>query len=90
MTLDQFQDLKRWHNLHAGDRPLEGHAWNAVLTLWLVGWVGSPAAWLLGNDWLAAGGIALLLLPGAYVALRQQLHRHHMLRCDWIDAVRLR
>ena len=87
MTLDQFHDLKLWHSRHAGDRPLEGHAWNAVLTLWLVGWVGSPAAWLLGQDLLAAAGIALLLLPGAYVAARRQLHRWRLLRCDWIAAL---
>ncbi len=87
MTLDQFHDLKLWHSRHAGDRPLEGHVWNAVLTLWLIGGVGSPAAWLLGQDLLAAAGVAMLLLPGAYVAARRQLHRRHLLRCDWIVAL---
>jgi hypothetical protein len=87
MTLDQFQDLKLWHARHAGDRPLEGHVWNAVLTLWLVGWVGTPAAWLLQQDLLAAAGLVLLFLPGIYVATRRRLHRRHLLRCDWITAL---
>jgi hypothetical protein len=87
MTLDQLHDLKLWHSRHAGDRPLEGHVWNGVLTLWLTGWVGAPAAWLLGHDMLAVAGIALLLLPGAYVATRRRLHRRRLLRCDWITAL---
>lgn len=87
MTLDQFHDLKNWHLRHAQDRPLEGHAWNMVLTLWLVGWVGTPAAWLIGTPLLAIVGPVLLLLPGAYVALRHRLHRTGHLRCDWLGAL---
>lgn len=87
MTLDQLHDLKLWHSRHAGDRPLEGHVWNGVLTFWLLGWVGSPAALLLGQDALAVGGLALLLLPSAYVTVRRRLHRGRILRCDWIAAL---
>lgn len=87
MTLDQFHDLKTWHVRHAADRPLEGHVWNAVLTLWLVGWVGIPTAWLLGAQVLGLAGLGLLLLPGAYVRLRRRLHRRGQLRCDWLGAL---
>lgn len=87
MTLDEFHDLKIWHDLHAGDRPLEGRVWNAVLTLWVIGWVGPPAAWLIGADLLAACAACLLLAPGAYVAVRRHLHRRGRLRCDWIVAL---
>lgn len=85
MTLDQFHDLKTWHTCHA--RPLENHVWNAVLTLWLIGWIGPPVAWLAGNDTAALLAPLLLLAPGAYVALRRRLHRRHHLRCDWLGAL---
>jgi hypothetical protein len=87
MTFDQLHDLKVWHSRHVGDRPVEGHVWNAVLTLWLFGWVGVPAAWLLGRGDLALAGLVLLPLPGLYVALRRALHRRRLLRCDWIAAL---
>ena len=87
MTFDQFHDLMTWHSRHAGDRPLEGHVWNGVLTLWMSSWVGVPAAWVLGLDALALGGLVLLPLPGLYVALRRSLHRRRLLRCDWIGAL---
>ena len=88
MTLDQLHDLRVWHLRHAGDRPLEGLIWNVVLTVWLLGWVGSPAFWLLRWDAAAAAGLLLLFAPGAYVRLRRRLHRHGWLRCDWITALR--
>lgn len=88
MTLDQFHDLKVWHSRHAGDRPLEAHVWNGVLTLWMCSWIGVPAAWLSGLDGLALAGLALLPLPGLYVAVRRRLHRRRLLRCDWIAALR--
>jgi hypothetical protein len=31
--------------------------------------------------------VALFFLPGAYVALRQRLHRAGILRCDWTVAL---
>ena len=30
----------------------------------------------------------VLFLPGAYVAVRRWLHNKHLLRCDWIIAVK--
>jgi len=88
VTLDQFQDLRHWHLRHRGDHPLEGHIWNGILTLWLVGWVGSPTFWLLHWHVAALAGVALVFMPGTYVALRRRLHRLGRLRCDWIAALR--
>ena len=88
MTLDQFHALKLWHQRHVRDRPLEKHAWDAVLTLWMMGWVGGPASFLIHVRWAAIVCLALLFLPGAYVSLRRRLHRAHLLRCDWIVALR--
>ncbi len=88
MTFDQFQDLRLWHLRHQQDHPLEGHAWTAVLTLWLLGWVGPPAAWLLLGELEALLCALLVFLPGAYVDWRDRLHRRGRLRCDWIVVLR--
>lgn len=87
MTLDQFQDLKRWHQRH-GERWVESAVWNTVMTLWMVGWVGAPTAWVLHRDSAALAVLLLVFVPGAYVALRRALHRRGRLRCDWIVALR--
>jgi hypothetical protein len=88
MTLDQFQDLKLWHQRHLRERPLEKHAWDIVLTLWMMGWVGGPTAFLIHIRWAVLVCLALLFLPSAYVGLRRHLHRLRLLRCDWIVALR--
>ena len=68
---------------------MEGHVWTAILTLWMVGWVGAPTAWLLQWD-LAALGAALLGASrrAATSAWRDRLHRRGRLRCDWIALLR--
>jgi hypothetical protein len=86
MTLHQFQALKLWHSHHGG-RPLEKGAWDVVLTLWMMGWVGLPAALLLGAGWAEVACLAALFLPGSYVTWRARLHRRGRLRCDWIGAL---
>jgi hypothetical protein len=88
MTLDQLHDLKLWHQRHVDDRPVEKRVWDTVLTLWMMGWVGAPAAFLIHIGWALATCLALIFLPGAYVALRRHLHRKRVLRCDWIAALR--
>ncbi len=87
MTLDQLHDLKRWHERHMGEQPLEKNVWDLVLSLWLAGWVGGPVALILHTTWVLPACLALLFLPGAYVALRRLLHRSGALRCDWIAAL---
>jgi hypothetical protein len=86
MTLSQFQALELWHSHHRG-HPLERSAWDVVLTMWMMGWVGLPAALLLGVGWAEVACLAGLFLPGSYVAWRARLHRRGRLRCDWIGAV---
>jgi len=87
MTLSQFESLKVWHQRHWRERPVEKHAWDMVLTFWLAGWVGIPSALLIHAGWAEAGCVALVFLPGAYVALRRRLHRARVLRCDWTVAL---
>jgi hypothetical protein len=88
MTLDQFHELKLWHQRHMREQPLEKHVWDMVLTFWLTGWVGAPTALLIHAGWALAICAALLFLPGAYVALRRRLHRAGLMRCDWIATLR--
>jgi hypothetical protein len=88
MTLEQFHDLRLWHLRHMREQPLEKHIWDTVLTFWLVGWVGAPTALITQAIWAVAICASLLFLPGAYVGLRRRLHRTHVLRCDWIGALR--
>jgi hypothetical protein len=87
MTLQQFHSLKQWHTHHE-NHPMERNVWDAVLTLWMCGWIGGAAALVLFEPWAWAVCLALLFLPGAYVGLRARLHRQGRLRCDWITAIR--
>jgi len=86
MRLQEFHALKVWHRQHAR-HPVEKNVWDAVLTIWLLGWVGAPTAFLLHAGWAEAACLGVLFLPGLYVALRRRLHRSHRLRCDWISAL---
>ncbi len=88
MTLHQYHALRQWHSRHWRDHPLEKNLWEAVLTLWMTGWVGGAAALLLDLPWAQVGCMALLFLPSAYVALRARWHRTGRLRCDWIVSLR--
>jgi hypothetical protein len=87
MTLQQFHSLKLWHSNHH-DHPLERNVWDAVLTLWMCGWIGGAAALILSVPWAWVGCFGLLFLPSAYVGVRARLHHQGRLRCDWITAVR--
>ena len=87
MTLDQFHDLKIWHQRHWRDQPLEKHVWDVVLTLWVAGWVGAPTAILVHAGWALAGCAFLYFLPGAYVRARFGLARAGVVRCDWLPVV---
>ena len=88
MTLTQFHALKVWHTGHSQECPLEKNIWDVVLMFWLTGWVGWPAALLLGQPLLGVVCVGLTLLPGAYVAWRRHLHRRGKLRCDWVTVLR--
>ena len=88
MTLQQFQDLKLWHMRQGRRHPVEKALWDMVLTVWLVGWVGTPTAFMLHLGWAEIACLSVLFLPGAYVAVRRWLHNKHLLRCDWIIAVK--
>jgi hypothetical protein len=87
MTLKQLHAIKRWQDAHKPQRPLEYHAWDGVLTAWVVGWMGEPAALILWWPGAIVGCAALFFAPALYVRLRRRLHRSGRLRCDWLDSL---
>ncbi len=62
MKLEQLHDLRLWHQRHVREQPLEKHVWDIVLTFWLAGWVGVPAAFLIHAGW-AAGALRRAAVP---------------------------
>lgn len=87
MTLHQLQALKRWHVAHRADHPLEYHVFDAVLTAWLLGWIGVPPAMLLGDTNLLPLCFVAFMAPELYRGLRSWLHRSARLRCDWLGVL---
>ena len=52
MNLSELQRIKQWHVAHKQTHPLEYQTWDAMLTLWLIGWVGWLPAFALEQGWL--------------------------------------
>lgn len=88
MTLNQLHSLKTWHLRQGSTKRVEWQLWEAVLTLWLLGWTAIPAALLAGGPWMPLVCVGLIALPSSYVLLRSALHRQGRLRCDWLALVR--
>lgn len=86
MRLHEFHALKTWHRQH-GRHPVERNVWEGVLTVWLIGWVGTPTAFMTDTGWAEAACLCVVFLPGLYVTSRRLLHRYKLLRCDWIGAL---
>ena len=80
MDLEALQRIKQWHVSHQREHPVEYHAWDAMLTLWLMGWVGWIPAFLrrCGHPLLALAMAA----PTLYVAWRVKAHPAPALRLD--------
>lgn len=88
MTLEQMATIKRWHLNHPRPASVEFQVWDAMLTCWVLGWMGLPVALLLGSMVGTALCVPLFYAPAAYVTLRRRLHRRQVLRCDWLDSAR--
>jgi hypothetical protein len=84
MTLDEMQRIKQWHVRHRFDHPVEYHLWDAMLTLWVMGWVGWLPAVAFDALWVTPLCMAAMFAPTAYVTWRMNAHRRHKLRCDWL------
>jgi hypothetical protein len=87
MTLDDLQHIKKWHMAHRLDHPVEYHAWDMMLTLWVIGWVGMLPAGAFGVLWTMPLCAVAAAAPTLYAAWRVKAHRQGRLRCDWIAAI---
>ena len=87
MTLQQLALIKRWHVQHRHHHEVELQAWDAMLTAWVLGLIGGPAALILDAPGAMVGCVFLTLLPSLYVWWRESLHRRGRLRCDWLDSL---
>lgn len=87
MSFSELATMKAWMVAHKRCQPIEYHACDAVLTLWLMGWMGAPAFMLLDEPWAVLACVGLFFAPAGYVRLRRHLHARQRLRCDWLDAL---
>jgi hypothetical protein len=84
MTLNELQRIKKWHVAHRAEHPVEYHLWDAILTLWVMGWVGWVPAYAFEQWWTFPLCALSMAGPSMYVAWRMKAHRENKLRCDWI------
>ena len=84
MKLDELQRIKKWAVNHREQHPVEYHAWDAVLMLWIMGWVGWIPAFTFGALWAAPLLAAAMSAPAMYVGWRRHAHLQRRVRCDWL------
>ena len=87
MTVDDLQRIKRWHLAHRNDHPVEYHAWDAMLMLWVAGWVGWVPVYACDLFWGLPACVLAMAAPSLYVTWRLKAHRAGRLRCDWAPAI---
>lgn len=86
MTLRELQRIKQWHVSHRQERPVEYHLWDAMLTLWIMGWVGWLPTLAFSAWWAVPLCVVGSAAPTAYVAWRMRAHSRQRVRCDWLPA----
>ena len=84
MTLNELQRIKKWHVAHRNEHPVEYHLWDAMLTLWVMGWVGWLPAYAFEQFWSMPLCVLATAAPSMYVGWRMKAHREQKLRCDWL------
>lgn len=87
ITLAQLQRVKDWREAHRAVHPAECQAWEMVLTVWLMGWMGWLPAYTLEAVWAYPLCVLGILAPRLYVYARARAHVAGRLRCDWLDLV---
>jgi len=84
LTLEQLKKLKNWHVAQRGAHAVEYEVWNAVLTAWLMGWIGFLPALTFDAFWALPFCVLGVLAPQLYVHARVCAHANGRLRCDWL------
>lgn len=84
VTLAQLHRLKQWRQHDKRANRLESEAWEAVLTLWMMGWIGWLPAFAFNAIWAYPLCLLAMQAPGLYVYWRARAHDTQRLRCDWL------
>ncbi len=84
MRLSELQTIRHQMLQLKATQPLEYHTWDAVLTIWLMGCVGSLGIVALELWHLAFLTAPAIVLPDAYLRWRRRAHARQRVRCDWL------
>jgi hypothetical protein len=89
LTLAQLQRLRHWRALQRARRShrLECAVWEAVLTLWMLGWTAWLPALALQLQTLLPLCMVAIFLPQLYAYGRARAHALGQLRCDWLEVI---
>jgi hypothetical protein len=82
-----LQRIKVWMRAHENSNQLEYEAFDAVLSIWLMGWVGILPTMILQLWWLLPLCVLALKTPSLYVAWRIAADAKGSLRCDWLALI---
>lgn len=85
IPLARLQRIKNWHSAHPHVHPVERQVWDAVMTLWVMGWLAWLPAWIFGAIWIYPLCAIGLLAPKIYIRLRIVAQRGGRLRCEWLQ-----
>jgi hypothetical protein len=84
IPLTELQRIKHWHYGHKAAHPLECATWDAVMTVWVMGWVGWLPAFAADQWWTMPLCAVAMAAPGMYIGWRARAHAEGRLRCDWL------
>lgn len=89
LSLAQLQRLRQWRILQRAQRRhrLECAIWEAVLTVWMLGWTSWLPALALHLEPLLPLCMAAILTPQLYAFARARAHALGRLRCDWLEVL---
>ncbi len=85
ISLTELQRIKKWHVAHRAERAVEYQLWEAVLTLWVLGWVGWLPAFAFDAWWALPLCVIAMAAPALYICWRRLAHLTNLLRCEWLD-----
>ena len=87
MHLDELKEIKRWQLAHRDSHPVEYRLWDAMLMVWLMGWIGWLPAMVLGTPWVFPACVLAIAMPDLYAGWRARAHHSSRLRCDWLRVI---
>jgi hypothetical protein len=86
LPFKELHRIRQWQVAHSEDHPLEFELWDAVITVWLMAWVGCLPMVALEAWWVAPLCALGIMSPQLYVGWRARAHAREQLRCDWLPA----